>query len=82
MYLLTNILTDAMSGWGMRAEASSITPGLPRNSPLVGSKGLAKRTEFDPYFKCITISTTIQTRETTRIISAKIIRIVASKSHL
>ena len=44
-----------MNGWGMQAKASSITPDLPRNSPLVGLKGLAKRTEeFNPCFKRIT----------------------------
>ena len=82
MYLFTNILTDAMSDWGMRAKASSITPDLPRNSPLVELKGLPERTECDLKFKCITISTTIQTRETTRIISTRIIRIIANKSNL
>ena len=50
-----HILTGAMNGWGMQARASSITPDLPRNSPLVGLKGSAKRTEeFNAYFKSIT----------------------------
>ena len=82
MHLFTNILTDAMSDSGTRAKASSITPDLPRNSPLVGLKGLPERTECDLKFKCITISTTLQTRETTRIMSTRIIRIIANKSHL